>query len=294
MRNYSSFGAVVWVFALSLFLAGGTVPAASKSLFESIFGFQESKPEPSAPVRLRDGAFEDRAPIRKNPFSEPERRISTPSRSGKYKTVCVRLCDGYYFPISHSSDRRQFYDDAQQCQARCGNSESRLFFMSPQASISGARDQTGLAYEKLKTAFLYRKKLLKNCACRPEPWSVSERMRHKSYEISIVAQAREAERTDDDAVTPTKPQVVAEGKIEPVDEPAKEIVVPMAVPVPRAVGAGQEIQVPAPSEIVRKPMKARARPARPYPVYSQRNREAGRSRVAPAAQRKLRWPGDSG
>ncbi|MFY0612362.1 MAG: DUF2865 domain-containing protein [Hyphomicrobiaceae bacterium] len=149
----------------------------AKGLFESIFGFLQSSPEPRILVRPRPAET-----ARTNPFEgELKRRPLQSYAKGRYRTVCVRLCDGYFFPISNTSSRRDFYSDAQQCRSSCqGN--TRLFYMSPNnPSIKLARDQRGLAYTDLKTAFLYRKKYSKSCSCRPAPWSVSERMRHKGY-----------------------------------------------------------------------------------------------------------------
>jgi hypothetical protein len=45
---------------------------------------------------------------------------------GTYRTLCVRLCDGFYFPISYSTLRERFVADAKQCEQRCP-SRSRLF-----------------------------------------------------------------------------------------------------------------------------------------------------------------------
>ena len=102
-------------------------------------------------------------------------------RSSKYRTVVVRLCDGYYFPISNSSSRNRFHGDAEQCQLRCQGS-SRLYYMpSGTADINSALDISGKPYKRLENAFLYRKKYVANCACRPAPWSLEERPRHAMY-----------------------------------------------------------------------------------------------------------------
>ena len=50
------------------------------------------------------------------------------------------------------------------------------------SDIKWATDVSGLTYKDLKTAFLYRKKLVKGCSCRPAPWAPEERARHKMYE----------------------------------------------------------------------------------------------------------------
>ena len=80
-------------------------------------------------------------------------------RSSKYRTVVVRLCDGYYFPISNSSSRNRFHGDAEQCQLRCQGA-ARLYYMpSGTADINSALDISGKPYKRLENAFLYRKKI---------------------------------------------------------------------------------------------------------------------------------------
>ena len=178
-------GPWAWLFLISVLMVSvQPQPAAAQGFLESIFGFLGSKPKPAPQTTGRPGPRDSRA-LQQNPFGG-NRPVSRPawSRSGRYKTVCVRLCDGYYFPINHRSRRQEFYDDAEQCQARCHMSEARLFHLPSSGSIEQARDQRGLPYKALKTAFLYRKKLVKSCTCRPAPWTVSERVRHRTYALN--------------------------------------------------------------------------------------------------------------
>ncbi len=55
--------------------------------------------------------------------SEPEAiepEMSTaPFYGGRYQTLCVRACDGYYFPISYETGAENFSRDQTQCQAQC-------------------------------------------------------------------------------------------------------------------------------------------------------------------------------
>jgi len=47
-----------------------------------------------------------------------------PAPSGTYRTLCVRTCDGFYFPISYSTTPSRFAEDAQACQRVCPASEA--------------------------------------------------------------------------------------------------------------------------------------------------------------------------
>jgi Protein of unknown function (DUF2865) len=190
MRNSSLPGVPVGIALLSLVLMVlVSQPVEAKGLLESIFGFlSPGKPDSSA---SRNSSTEAGYGRDRGRSSNPFHRVPGASRQsiplsygGRYKTVCVRLCDGYFFPISNSSRRQQFYDDAQQCQARC-SSPTRLYYMSPRSpSIKTARDIRGFGYSKLKTAFSYRKALKPGCSCRPKPWSLSERHRHSRYALA--------------------------------------------------------------------------------------------------------------
>ena len=100
---------------------------------------------------------------------------------GTYRTLCVRLCDGFYFPISDDVRRERLYSDSHQCSQRC-DGEARLFYYpttggSPDTMV----DLTGRRYADLPNAFRYRKTLVDGCTCKPAPWSVQEAARHQGY-----------------------------------------------------------------------------------------------------------------
>ena len=98
-----------------------------------------------------------------------------------YRTLCVRMCDGYYFPISYATDSGGLAHDAQACAAACG-SEARLFYHpNPGGTVDKMIDLTGRTYASYPVAFRYRKKLVDGCHCRPQPWAPSELARHRSY-----------------------------------------------------------------------------------------------------------------
>lgn len=48
-------------------------------------------------------------------------------QSGTYRTVCVRSCDGFYFPISFATVPGRFADDERTCKNQCPASEATLF-----------------------------------------------------------------------------------------------------------------------------------------------------------------------
>jgi len=116
-------------------------------------------------------------------------RQSVKSIPGEYRTVCVRTCDGYYFPMSFSSSRRQFSRDLRNCQAMCPGTEMQVFFQENDAQMveevkegeeaPDIRNESadmisaanGKPYSEMPTAYLYRRESLArpaNCSCNAQ------------------------------------------------------------------------------------------------------------------------------
>lgn len=104
-----------------------------------------------------------------------------------YRTVCVRLCDGYYFPISFAVARKNLARDARRCQQSCG-AEGRLFYHGDiNADIADMIDLEGRPYSKLEAAFLYRTAYFPNCKCQAHPWEKEAAERHRRYALAAAA-----------------------------------------------------------------------------------------------------------
>jgi len=87
--------------------------------------------------------------------------------SATYRTVCVRLCDGYYFPVSFSTLPSHFEQDAEACQSRCAAPVELYYYQNPGSAMDQSiAFRTQEPYTSLKTAFRYRKELIKGCSCK--------------------------------------------------------------------------------------------------------------------------------
>ena len=66
--------------------------------------------------------------------------VSTPlgPMGGTFRTVCVRTCDGFYFPISYSTSPDRFRDDEQSCQRMCPAVRSFAIRLSQSRRGNGA------------------------------------------------------------------------------------------------------------------------------------------------------------
>ena len=86
---------------------------------------------------------------------------------GGYRTVCVRTCDGYYFPISFSTSPAHFAEDEQACQKLCPASEAVLYsHRNPGEDVAQAVSSSGRVYKDLANAFRYRRELVAACSCK--------------------------------------------------------------------------------------------------------------------------------
>lgn len=84
-----------------------------------------------------------------------------------YRTVCVRLCDGYYFPVSFSTLPSHFQQDAGVCQSKCAAPAELYYYQNPGATVDqSVALSTQEPYTSLKTAFRYRKELVPGCSCK--------------------------------------------------------------------------------------------------------------------------------
>jgi hypothetical protein len=94
--------------------------------------------------------------------------------AGTYRTICVRSCDGFYFPISYSTVPARFAADAQACQRLCPGAEVSLYsYRNPGDSMQQAVAINGAPYTALPNAFRYRKEVVAGCSCRKpgESWA---------------------------------------------------------------------------------------------------------------------------
>jgi Protein of unknown function (DUF2865) len=76
---------------------------------------------------------------------------------GTVRTLCVRTCDGFYFPVSFSTTKDRFSKDAATCQSMCPGAEAKLYYHSiPDEEPEQMVDLAGTKYMSTPTAFQYR------------------------------------------------------------------------------------------------------------------------------------------
>jgi uncharacterized protein DUF2865 len=98
---------------------------------------------------------------------EPAGPIDNGGQSGTYRTVCVRSCDGFYFPISFATVPARFGDDDKTCKALCPAADASLFtYRNPGEDMNSAVSLNGQPYSSIPNAFAYRQKFNPTCSCK--------------------------------------------------------------------------------------------------------------------------------
>ncbi|HEX5778630.1 MAG TPA: DUF2865 domain-containing protein [Xanthobacteraceae bacterium] len=132
--------------------------------------YRQAAPQPQRPRGLLEALFgsglREESTIDQAPLDMP--------MAGTYRTLCVRTCDGFFFPISFATVPARFNDDAQTCQRLCPAAETMLFsHRNPGEEVDQAISINGIPYTEMPNAFKYRQSFDTSCSCRAagESWA---------------------------------------------------------------------------------------------------------------------------
>ncbi|WP_411969550.1 DUF2865 domain-containing protein [Mesorhizobium sp. CA10] len=131
------------------------------NLFEQLFGRQDQQLEtPDAPD-IPDSADvpPDDPSVRniRRVINQPD-GMDLPRLGGEFHTMCVRTCDGYFFPMSNAASIGDFERDQKNCESSCPGTEMQVFYSRGMDDDSGSMTSsaTGQPYSELPTAYLYK------------------------------------------------------------------------------------------------------------------------------------------
>jgi hypothetical protein len=144
---------------------------------------------------------------------------------GTFRTVCVRLCDGYFFPISFATTPDRFAADEAVCRARCRTSARLYVYPNPGGEPEQMLDVNGQPYTALKTAFLFRTNYDESCTCKPHPWEQEALHRHHVYAERTLGKKRPVAAK----VLQTPREIEAAG-VNPVERPRPDGAMLLGVP----------------------------------------------------------------
>jgi hypothetical protein len=147
------------VASLAVLAAIASAPApASAGFLDFLFGSLQAPPSRS-PVLT---SYAEPAPVAPPLGPESLRQSVAPTVSagaGGFGTgYCVRLCDGYQFPLQRNANATP----VETCRSMCPAARTKVFFG---ADIDHAVARDGARYSETDNAYVYRKHLVANCTC---------------------------------------------------------------------------------------------------------------------------------
>ncbi len=155
-------------------------PQQPRGFFDQLFGGGQTAPPPPPPDEARD---------------EPEDDGSPHARGGS-QALCVRSCDGGFFPLGISA-RHRADDLTQMCQALCPGTETAVYTRSPDGDIKSALGLDGKPYMDSPNALRFQKSVTPACSCRQagKGWAES---------LANAEEVLDSTRKGDIMVTPEK------------------------------------------------------------------------------------------
>jgi hypothetical protein len=90
-----------------------------------------------------------------------------------YRTLCVRECDGFYFPISTAASESQFAEDDAKCRSQCA-APAELFYHRTDQDVEQMVSLRGIPYSQAPNAFRNRKVYIRGCSCNQSEYSPQE------------------------------------------------------------------------------------------------------------------------
>jgi len=214
-------------------LSGGTTERASQrqSLLIALGNNGCGAQYRSAALQGQQGGFFDRL------FSGNGGMFSGQpgAMGGSFRTICVRSCDGFYFPISYATTSDRFRDDDQTCQRMCPAAEVSLYtYHNPGEEVAQAVSLSGRLYTELPAAFSYRKALNPACSCRRPGESWAEALKVNGTDDTVAP--GDVIVTEQNAKRLSQPRIGADGKPIRPDPRAKTTAAPDQAPIAEAPG----------------------------------------------------------
>lgn len=151
-----------------------------RGFFETIFGLEPRRGEIDTTL----------------PELQPEQPLEPEKpRQGGPQTVCVRSCDGFFFPLANNAGNAD-----EMCQALCPGSETSAFGMTNGGDVQNAVSRsTGQPYQSLPNAGKFQRSFDAACTCRGQGQSWSQALKEAEYLLDkrkgdvIVSEQRAAE-----------------------------------------------------------------------------------------------------
>lgn len=143
------------------------------------------------------------------PLEAPPTEDQTPR--GGSQAICVRTCDGGFFPLNYSARNGNLETLGELCTALCPNVEVSLYTRNPDNDVGTALGADGTPYRDLQNAFKFQKSYDSSCTCKAKGESWVQALSQSDAE-HLLGQ----ERKGDIIVTPEKSLELSRPKVDPV------------------------------------------------------------------------------
>jgi len=213
------------------------------------------------------GLFDFFGGPREPEYQSPIYRSINPN--GRYRTVCVRLCDGFYYPIHYSIYGSMVASDAEQCQQNCAAPAELYVYRNPGQEIQQAISLSGSAYMDLPVALKYRTEYVKGCSCKQSEYNPTEIEAANKKQAAAESGGKGTQAKAAAAPAPQAKQAPGEmpqldlditGSAEPAQaapaQPAAEAEADVSPPPPAPTTAAPAAPAQGQSTIIKKPRAA--------------------------------------
>jgi hypothetical protein len=143
------------------------------------------------------------------------------------KAMCVRSCDGGFFPLATNSRKGGSEGLADMCRALCPGTEAKVYITTSSGEIDDAVGLDGQPYRAMANAFRYRTKYDSTCTCKPADKSWVQALADAEVLLGrtpgdiIVTQQKSEELSRARPATPAKPAASAKPATAPKPAPQK-------------------------------------------------------------------------
>jgi hypothetical protein len=187
------------------------VPRQPTNIFEALFGGGARQPTSEAMLPPAD---EQQETIERSIENEKK---GANAHAGSY-AVCVRTCDGSFFPVSYSGAGSRSDSLEEVCRSLCPNADVALYSFPFGGTINEAVSSAGEPYVDLPNALKFEQSFDPTCSCRRKGESWAQALAN--------AEAKYGHESHDILVTPEKSAemarpIVAKAVADPKAKPSK-------------------------------------------------------------------------
>ena len=194
--------------------------------------------------------------------------------AGSY-AVCVRTCDGSFFPVSYSGAGSRSDSLEEVCRSLCPNADMQLYSFPFGGTIDQAVSSTGEPYVNMPNALKFQQSVDSTCSCRRKGQSWAQAL--------AAAEAKYGHELRDILVTPEKSAelsrpIISKVAADPKGKPAKTNA--------KATGQPTDAAAPQAGVAVLAARRAPAAARRAFALDPRRNSRPRRQRGRHGAQRR--------